>query len=413
MQVSQYQLSELVDTSILQEIQDKFSETTGVAGVIVDRYGRPLTQPSRFTAFCDYVRSTEEGLKRCMHCDDSGGRRASLEKQPSVYTCHCGLTDLSAPIIVQNEYVGAFLVGQVILQHEGRDAVRKNMQRLVADLPVDMEKLGVLFDAVEEVQEYRVKAAADLMYIMTNYIVNIGVANLVQQQLLAEMKAKAELENLLQTTELKALQSQINPHFLFNTLNTIARLALLEGAEKTQQVVYALSDLLRNNLRDVDVLRTVEAEVKSIRDYLTIQEVRFGDRINSKIQLEPAVEDVLIPAMTLQPLVENAIVHGLENLVEGGTISLNGWLDEENDMVVLSVVDTGVGIAAELLPGLLHDAGRGGAPKPRSGGQTTGLGMINVHKRIQHFFGTQYGLLVQSTPGEGTAIFVRLPYRRQ
>ena len=282
--------------------------------------------------------------------------------------------------------------------------VKEEMYRRVADLPVDKEKIGELFDQVEIVPEHRIKAGADLIYIMSNYIVEIGLANIVQKQLMLEMKAKAELESLLQVTELKALQSQVNPHFLFNTLNTIARLALLEGAEKTQEVVYALADLLRNNLRDIDVLRTIEEEVKSTRDYLTIQKVRFGDRIASEIQIDAALLEGLIPALTLQPLVENAIIHGLENRVEGGRIFLEGQM--ENGDMVLTVRDTGVGMSAERLQSLFREERR-----QNSHGQTTGLGIINVHKRICHFFGEQYGLAVESVPGEGTSVRLRLPFR--
>ncbi len=406
MQVSRFTLSEIVDTSILQEIQDKFAEATGLAAVIVDPEGRPITKPSHFACFCNYIRSCDEGFRRCMNCDDKSGRRATQDKRPVVYLCHSGLTDLAAPIIVQDEYIGAFLAGQVVLEteHSNIQEVKEEMYRRVSDLPIDKEKIGELFDQVEIVPEHRIKAGADLIYIMSNYIVEIGLANIVQKQLMLEMKAKAELESLLQVTELKALQSQVNPHFLFNTLNTIARLALLEGAEKTQEVVYALADLLRNNLRDIDVLRTIEEEVKSIRDYLTIQKVRFGDRIASDIQIDAALLEGLIPALTLQPLVENAIIHGLENRVEGGNIFLEGQMD--NGDVVLTVRDTGVGMPAERLQSLFREERR-----QNSHGQTTGLGIINVHKRICHFFGEQYGLSVESVPGEGTSVRLRLPFR--
>lgn len=241
--VSQFTLGEIVDIDILQEIQDKFSEATGLAAVIVDPAGNPITKPSNFTKFCKYIRSYSQGLVECVGCDNRAGRMAIEKQKPFVYLCHSGLTDLAAPIIVQNQYIGAFLAGQVVLSKEDHDA-KAEMIRRMSGSGMENEALSELFDVIEVVPEKRLKAAADLIYIMSNYIVEIGVANIAQKQLVEELKAKADLEATLHVTELKALQAQVNPHFLYNTLNTIARLALLEGASRTQEIVYALSDLL-------------------------------------------------------------------------------------------------------------------------------------------------------------------------
>jgi ligand-binding sensor protein/two-component sensor histidine kinase len=396
--VNSFVLGEIVNTQILQEIQDKFSEVTGFGAVIVDREGNPVTHPSNFTEFCSYIRSFPPGLFRCVNSDDWGGRQ---RKKPLVYLCHSGLTDLAAPIIVQNEYIGAFLAGQVVLEQKDYDA-KAEMLRRTANLNLDERLLADFFDIVPVVPEQRIKAAADLIYIMSNYIVEIGVANIVGKQLVDELQAKANLESLLRATELKALQSQINPHFLFNTLNTIARLALLEGASQTQEVVYALSDLLRNNLRDIEVLRTLDQELKSIRDYLTIQQVRFGERIQVAIEVDSQILNMKIPALTLQPLVENSIIHGLENKVEGGKIEITGTI--HGNQMIICVSDTGIGIPEEIIRSIFQAEKR-----TQTHGQTTGLGIINVHKRIQHYFGSEYGLVLDSKLGAGTTISIRLP----
>lgn len=396
-------LEQIVNIDILQEIQDKFSEATGLAAVIVDVAGNPVTRPSHFTNFCNYIRSFPQGLAGCTACDDRGGRMTT-EHKPRVYHCHSGLTDLAAPIIVQSQYIGAFLAGQVILSQENYDAKQEMLRRL-ADFGMDEERLTEFFDVIEVVPEKRIKAAADLIYIMSNYIVEIGASNLAQKKLVQEVKAKADLEANLRASELKALQAQVNPHFLFNTLNTIARLALLEGASQTQEVVYALSDLLRDNLRDIDVLRTLEEEIKAVKGYLMIQKVRFGDRIQSYIDVDPQILQALIPALTLQPLIENAIIHGLEKKIDGGEIHVSGGREGDNIMII--VTDTGVGVPMERIRSIFR------SEKPlTTQGQTTGLGIINVHKRIQHYFGGEYGLEIQSKVGEGTSSYIRLPYNQ-
>ncbi|WP_378954840.1 PocR ligand-binding domain-containing protein [Pelosinus sp. sgz500959] len=396
----QLSLDQIVNINILQEIQDKFSEATGLAAVIVDVGGNPITRPSNFTKFCTYIRTYPEGYARCVACDDRGGRM-NREKKPTVYPCHAGLTDLAAPIIVQDQYIGAFLAGQVILAQDDYD-VKAEMFRCLADFQMDKELLSELFDVVEVVPEKRITAAADLIYIMSNYIVEIGASNLAQKKLVQEVKAKADLEASLRASELKALQAQVNPHFLFNTLNTIARLALLEGASRTQEVVYALSDLLRDNLRDIDVLRTLEEEIKSVKDYLMIQKMRFGDRIQSYIDIDPQIMTTVIPALTLQPLIENAIIHGLEKKVNGGTIHVRGYY--EGDTIIISVIDTGVGVSMERIRSIFR-----AEKQLKTHGETTGLGIINVHKRIQHYYGSEYGLQIESKIGEGTSNYIRFP----
>lgn len=398
--VCQLSLDQIVNIHILQEIQDKFSEATGMGAIIVDIAGNPITRPSNFTELCTYIRTYPEGLARCTACDDRGGRMTG-EQKPTVYRCHAGLTDLAAPIIVQDQYIGAFLAGQVILGQEDYDAKGEMLKRL-ADFPMDKEKLSELFDIIEVVPEKRITAAADLIYIMANYIVEIGASNLAQKKLVHEVKAKADLEASLRASELKALQAQVNPHFLFNTLNTIARLALLEGASRTQEVVYALSDLLRDNLRDIDVLRTLEEEIKSVKDYLMIQRVRFGDRIQSFIDIDPQIMTALIPALTLQPLIENAIIHGLEKKVDGGTIHVRGFY--ENGDITVSVIDTGAGVSMERIRSIFR-----AEKQLKTHGETTGLGIINVHKRIQHYYGSEYGLKIESQLGEGTRNYIRFP----
>ena len=128
--VSRFILGEIVDIEILQEIQAKFSEATGLGAVIVDVEGNPITKPSNFTKFCTYIRSYPQGLAECISCDDRAGRMTIEKQKPVVYLCHSGLTDLAAPIIVQGQYIGAFLAGQVILSKEDYDAKAEMFRRV-------------------------------------------------------------------------------------------------------------------------------------------------------------------------------------------------------------------------------------------------------------------------------------------
>ena len=399
----EFSLDEIVNVAVLQEIQDKFTEVTGMGAVIVDSKGHPVTTaPSNFTEFCCLIRSKPEGLNRCMASDARGGRMAEKRHSPYVYHCHSGLTDLASPIIVNNQYMGAFLVGQVVVADELEYDTAAEVRRRTGDLDLDQEVLASLLERVEVVAEKRVKAAADLLYIMSNYIVEMGMVNISQKQLMSEMKAKGDLEKMLREAEIKALQAQINPHFLFNALNTIARLALLEGAKRTEEVVYALSDLLRNNLRANDQLATVREELSYIKDYLLIQQARFGDRITAELEIPEDLMEEKIPGFTLQPLVENAIIHGLEPKKGGGKISIAGRSVEQG--FIISVSDSGVGITPEKVREIFSQEKRVAGK-----GHTTGLGLINVHKRIQLSFGAEYGLTMTGQPDIGTCVYIYLP----
>ena len=398
-----FSLHEIVNLRVLQEIQDKFCDATGLAAVIVGVDGEPVTKPSNFTSFCLYIRESQKGLTRCMACDDWAGRRAMEIRRPYVYLCHSGLTDLAAPIIVNNVYMGAFLAGQVLLDHQEGKELRKTMFERTNNLGLDNDKLGDFFNKIAYVAENRVNAAGELMYILSNYIMEIGVVNITQKQLMSEMKAKAELENLLRAAEFKALQSQVNPHFLFNALNTISRLALLEGAHRTQEVVYALSDLLRNQLRITEQITSLENELKSISAYLLIQKARFGDRITTEINIPAELMQASIPVMTIQPIVENAFIHGLEKKKEGGDITITAELHDS--VVLISVHDTGVGITPKRIKEIFHDEQR--AARNR---QTTGLGIMNVHRRLQHHFGNAYGIEIEGEIDKGTTVKIILPF---
>jgi ligand-binding sensor protein/two-component sensor histidine kinase len=396
-----FRLEEIINIKILQEIQDKFAEVTGLAAVITNAEGKPVTKPSNFSKFCQYIRSSPAGLKCCMNSDAKGGREAMQRREAVVYTCHTGLTDLAAPIIVNNQYMGVFLCGQILLpdspMHNPQVIWERN-KRLALDREILLER----FKEIETTTENKIKAAAELLIIMTNYIVEMGIANIVQKQLMSEMKAKTELERILRETEYKALQSQINPHFLFNSLNTIARLALTEGANKTQEVIYALSDLLRNSLKNSDKIISLQEEIKYIKEYLLIQETRFSDRIKVFFDIDDQTLTTKLPSMTLQPLVENAIVHGLEPKKDGGILRITAR--RADDQVMIEISDTGMGIPRSKVEKLLI------RKDMNSSGQITGLGVANVHRRIQYHFGEEYGLKIESRLTHGTKVTVTIPF---
>lgn len=205
----------------------------------------------------------------------------------------------------------------------------------------------------------------------------------------AEEKLEAQHSRLVEA-RLAALTNQINPHFLFNTLNSVATLIRIDP-DKARGVVYKLSNILRRLLRKTDNWSPLREEIRFIDDYLAIEMVRFGDKLKFEKHVSDNALDCLVPSMILQPIIENSIKHGLAQKVDGGTISLRVWI--ENSMLQIAVEDDGVGIDESKLMTLF----------------TRGIGVSNVNERLKVLFETRYHFSVDSVPGRGTRTLIQLP----
>jgi two-component system LytT family sensor kinase len=202
-------------------------------------------------------------------------------------------------------------------------------------------------------------------------------------------------ELLLVQARLSALSSQINPHFLFNTLNTVSSL-IRTNPDKARQVVYRLSNILRRLLRKTDNFAPLRDELAFIEDYLSIEIARFGDKLRFSKEIDESAMDCQVPTMILQPLIENSIKHGLAAKLDGGTVRLSGTTrdDGEGRRLLLAVEDDGVGIDEARLGTILQQAG---------------IGVSNVNERLQVLFGGSYRLEIASRPGVGTRTEIEFP----
>jgi two-component system LytT family sensor kinase len=202
---------------------------------------------------------------------------------------------------------------------------------------------------------------------------------------------KLEVQQLrLNEARLAALTSQINPHFLFNTLNSVSSL-IRTNPEQARNVVYKLSSILRRLLRKTDNLAPLREELSFIDNYMAIEMVRFGDKLRFVKEIDADTTDFLVPSMLLQPLVENSIRHGLASKVDGGTIRIRSRLAE--GMLQILVEDDGVGIQETRLAGIFEH----------------GIGVSNVNERLKVLFGNEYRMWVDSKPAEGTCIGIEIP----
>ncbi|MGI2030832.1 sensor histidine kinase [Rhizobium panacihumi] len=409
--VRRKRLLELMGTDMLQKVQDNFSAAVGVAMVIVDPEGVPVTKPSGFSSFCQSIRLRAEWRERCFHCDAVGGRTALSTGEPSIYKCHCSLVDFAAPIIMRGEYLGAVICGQVKLA-VGEEApglvdlsnIFPTEQSWHEDQPLldEHRRIG-------EITYEKLRSAAFSMFYIASHIVEESYSKGVTQELYAnnlrlaeESKRRAQLEKLLREAELQALSYQVNPHFLFNVLNTIGRLALVEEAAQTENTVYAFADMMRYILKKSgSQFVPLRTEIEHVGNYLQLLKLRLGDRFDFTLDVPEEFMEVLCPFMVLQPIVENCINYAIEPRESGGLIELVGYRDGAD--VIIDIVDNGAGIS----PDRKQEVMRGEADH----GNRKSIGIYNVDSRFRYYFGPEHGLEILSPyrQGRGTLVRMRFP----
>ncbi|WP_047979760.1 sensor histidine kinase [Ornithinibacillus contaminans] len=230
-------------------------------------------------------------------------------------------------------------------------------------------------------------------------------------KLFLETKQKAQLEHelqqnkiLLQESQFRSLQSQINPHFLFNTLNTISKKAYLEGSQETSDLLVNVAGLLRYNLKQMDRSVTLQEEVIVLQQYMEIQKARLTDRLKVLLEIDEACLDVLIPTLTIQPIIENAVIHAIEPSVHGGTIWVR--IMDEIDSVRIEIEDDGMGMDTQIIEEILTEQ------YVPTEGHSTGIGFSNVVKRLRLFYGKDDVVQIESVLGEFTKVVLNIPKKR-
>lgn len=268
-----------------------------------------------------------------------------------------------------------------------------------------------------------VKEVNDLTVSYNKFIVRINEQlekinknNELEKQLLEEEAKNLRAINLLRATEIKALQNRINPHFLFNSLNMIIGTAYIEGAEKTTDLMELLGSYLRYNLDKFEKMVVLHEEIENVSGYLKIQKIRMGDRFNYKVDVDPECEYANIPCLTLQPLVENSISHGLVNRMKGGIIRVN--CQKVDNRVIIRIEDNGSGIEKKKLEKLNHIQ----LEDPLSEAKTdieseekrgNSIGVRNVISRLKLYYDNDVTINVESDGASFTLFTLNIPYLQE
>ena len=397
-------LNDVINIEVFQKIQDDIAKATGISIITVDFKGKPATKHSKCSEFCSLMRKNEKFSELCEKCDSRGGLEAARLEKPYIYRCHKGLIDFATPIIVNGQYLGSVMAGQVLTEEEDLD-LEDIVNGKVVFQGSEEEKEDLL-KAYKELPVFKfdkIKSIADMMFHISNYIVEEAVLKMAQNELndknikiIEAKKGKAELEEEYEARKLKALQSQINPHFLFNVLNSISSLAIIEDAPKTQEVIFNLSNMLRYTLKQADKIVPLEEEIKYIESYLMLQEVRFGDRLKYNINISDEIRNQKIPFMSIQTFVENSIVHGLEGKEDGGIVNI--FSKKEGGTNILYIKDNGTGMTENKLIEIRQEL------EYKYGNDLEKIGINNVNKRMAHYYGEEYSIEIESKVREGTLV---------
>ncbi|MFN7253158.1 MAG: PocR ligand-binding domain-containing protein [Anaerobacillus sp.] len=342
-------IQKLVDTNILQQVQEKIAKVTMLSMITVNNKGEPITKETSFSEFCRTRRESTSCKQICYFSDAYGALKGAMSNSPYIYRCPAGLVDCAIPIIINNQHVGAVLMGQV--RCSDQDCLEK-LEDIVKE-DTAWRKIPHLVEKYERtpiIEFEKIKSTADLVFFIINQMIEREVALLIQneflrkeKELLEERKVNFELKKKLEEAELYKLKHNVKPQFILNVLNSISNLSLLEEAEQTNEMANLFAEILRFNMEHTDNIVFLEQEINNIECYLKFQKIRFGAKLDYELIINTPIDQQKIDALLLLPIVENSVVYGILAKETAGFIRLT--VDADKDHIEIIIEDNGIGLA--------------------------------------------------------------------
>lgn len=253
---------------------------------------------------------------------------------------------------------------------------------------------------MKEVRKGNLDVSSDLQY--ENEIGELGNGfNKMVADLKIYIRRIHEEEEKKRLLEFRVLESQIKPHFLYNTLNSIKWMAEMQNAESVSNAIVSLVKLIEFNMGSPEVLVRVSGEIEALQHYISLQQLRYWNSFEAFYSISKETEDLYIPKLSLQPIVENSIKHGLSNMSEKGELKLSSRI--EDDCLIFEITDNGIGMEKQQTENLLNDEQEQGE------NIVGGIGLKNVYQRIRLRYGDRYGVSIKSEKGKGTSIYLVFP----
>ena len=395
-------LKDIISIADFQNIQDDIAKATEISIITTDYKGKPVTKHSCCTEFCSIIRRDKKQSELCERCDSRGGIEATRTGKPYIYICHKGLVDFAVPIIVQGQYIGDIMAGQVLINQDEQKYL-ESVTNVNCDLGGDQE-LIYAYNRLPTIPLEKIKNISQMILHLSKYLVEEGMHKITVKKLneSSEQSTKLEteqikLQNNLEKLKLKSLYTQISPKFVFNIMNNIYSLALIEDAEKTSDLTYKFTEFIRNTFYKSNKVVTLKEELDYCLDYLNLQKIRFSDRLSFSISLGN-VDNFKLPFMSIFPFVENSIVHGIMEKEDVGDVNI--VVDKKDEFIIISVTDDGIGISKEKLKFINSE---------ENNINYSLSGIVAAKQRIKNFYRYDYFINVVSDLNKWTKVIISLP----
>lgn len=391
------ELKDMIPEDFLISITDSLTYSTGLGTAFIDREGRHVGSQDSFCTFCAKMNSFPEGKCACERSNLMALEVTIRNEAPLIYICHAGLISFVVPMVFEGEYLGAITAGQVFCDDPS------GYIRYEADPPIDLAQHDLLkeYSEIQTLSRLQIESAVIAFQCISNYIIQQTEYNKVQQELSESLTTRLRLENQLRIAEIDALQKQIMPHFLFNVLGGVVRLLESGQTEPAKSMLVSFTRMMRYTLTDSEVSVTLEKELGYIGNYLSIQKIRFGNRFDYSINCSSRYSAIRVPFFGIQPLVENALEHGVLSEKAGGTVSIDCSMEDEG--FVISVTDNGKGIPAEKMEEVRMLMSEDGGRRP-----SEHVGIYNSSRRFYHMYEDAVRYELSSSPEEGTTVRIVL-----
>lgn len=383
-------LKKLVDSNLYTRYMGILS-LSELSLFLIDTAGNTLLEFIPSSDFCTHV------------CHGSSGQichdykcRLNLGKEVR-FVCQYGLENILLPITVQGETLGYIAGIQAYLKDNEYQKYMIDVQSLKKNKNQELEFIAKSISSLKTVESNKIKIHEQLCgHIAKNISLDLSESVIHDNHDVERLSIEKEiLEKKIIDLEAKNMSLVINPHFLFNTLNCIARIAYFEHSHTTEELIYCLSDLLRYNLKQVNQLHTIGAEIDNIEKYLYIQKVRFKNRLEYDIDVPQNIKSYRMPNMLIQPIVENAVIHAITPKRNGGKISI--YAEKNKGDIIISIVDNGNGFPKDFLKNIKQYE------------NNLGLGFRSTDKRLKRYYGEEYGLKIVKSDYSGSTVTITIP----
>lgn len=383
-------LHQLVDNKLYSRYSSVIP-ISSVSLILIDHLGEILMEFNPVPDFCKLVcqKNDHQVCDYCLTC---------LTQKEHRYVCDYGLENVYVPIVVDNQTLGYIIGIQAFSTETEYKKFLLDLPQINVETGVEVERIAKALAALKTVDDKEIRIYEQICgHVANNIALDVQEKIIDGHHDLERLSIEKEiLEKKIVELESKNDSLVINPHFLFNTLNSIARTAYFEESHTTEELIYCLSDILRYTLKQESQIHTIESEIDYIKKYLHIQKVRFKDRLNYTIDIPDYLRSHYILNMTLQPIVENALIHGITPKRDGGTIKLSA--KEVGKSIVIAVEDDGNGFPARVLTEIEANQD-----------DKMSLGFRSTDRRLKKYFGAEYGLFITKSDYSGSIVTIKIP----